>query len=538
MLPRKVHFYLFLLGTAMLVVGLPVSPFLLSVSTIFLSVNWIVEFISLSEKGLINRTILLEKWQLIKSRKAILLLISIYVVHIIWLINTTDFNFAIRDLRIKLPLLALPVIYGTAPKLSRVHFIRILQIFIGTVLVSSFITTYVLLGYSKLDPVDSRYASLFISHIRFSLLVVLSIYSLFYLTFLFNGSTSLIVKIGYILLMIWFICFLILLQSFTGIIIFLLLLPVSIIWCSYKKKHVGWRIFSYSATFLIIVFVFSYAYICYVRYNKKYDNDNIALESTTVNGNKYLHFPDKNEYENGFKIWIYISEKELRQEWNNRSLYKYDSLDRKGQSIKSTLIRYMTSLGLRKDSLGFAQLSQDDIEMVEKGYTNHLYQNKFALYPRIYELFWEMEKYKKTGDPSGQSLGQRIEYLKTGWHIIERSFWFGTGTGDVKIEFYRQYELDNSLLKPEWWNRTHNQLITFFVTFGIFGFLWILFSIFTPPILEKKYSHFLFTLFFLIGILSMLNEDTLETHVGVSFFAFFYSFFLFSTSDADDPGIN
>ena len=149
-----------------------------------------------------------------------------------------------------------------------------------------------------------------------------------------------------------------------------------------------------------------------------------------------------------------------------------------------------------------------------------------------------MNEYKKSGDPSGQSLGQRIEYLITGWHIIKRNFWFGVGTGDVEIEFNKQYDLDNSLLKKEWRLRTHNQLLTFFITFGIFGVIWILFCLFIPPVIEKKYSHFLFTIFFLIGILSMLNEDTLETHVGVSFFAFFYSFFLFSIPDQDDSEAN
>ncbi len=532
MLPRKIHFYIFLIGTSMLVVGLPLSPFMLSLSILLLSANWLAEIIPLSG----NWSVFHEKWQYLKSRKAILLLISIYLIHIIWLINTTDFSFAIRDLRIKLPLLALPIIYGTIPKLSKIHFTRILQLFIATVIVSSFITTYVLLGFSWLDPIDSRYASLFISHIRFSLIVVLSIYSLFYLTFYQDIKLPLWQKTTYIVAMIWFICFLILLQSFTGIVIFLILLPVSIIWCSYKRNNRKWIITSYITTLLIGLLILLYAGLCYTRYNKKDPENNKVLEPITLNGNIYLHHPEKEDYENGHKIWIYISKEELKQEWNKISLYKYDSVDRKGQPIHSTLIRYMTSLGLRKDSLGLKQLSPEDIQMIEKGYTNYLYKNKFALYPRIYELLWEMDRYKETGDPSGQSLGQRIEYLKTAMHIIKRHFWFGTGTGDVKMEFYKQYTFDKSLLKYEWRHRTHNQLITFFVTFGITGFLFILFALFTPPILEKKYTYFLFTIFFLIGILSMLNEDTLETHVGASFFAFFYSFFLFSSPDSDDSG--
>ena len=34
--------------------------------------------------------------------------------------------------------------------------------------------------------------------------------------------------------------------------------------------------------------------------------------------------------------------------------------------------------------------------------------------------------------------------------------------------------------------------------------------------------------FFFIGMISMLNEDTLETQTGVSFFIFFYSLLMFA----------
>jgi len=37
--------------------------------------------------------------------------------------------------------------------------------------------------------------------------------------------------------------------------------------------------------------------------------------------------------------------------------------------------------------------------------------------------------------------------------------------------------------------------------------------------------------FFCIALLSMLNEDTLETQAGVTFFAFFYCFFIWGKED-------
>jgi hypothetical protein len=526
MLRHKVHHYIFLIGTSLLVIGLPVSHFLLSLSIILLSINWASEIvISLLIK---KERFACEKIHLLRERKSIWLFLSIYFLHLIWFFNTTDFIYAIHDIRIKLPLLALPLIYGTSPRLENKQFKLILQLFLVTVLISSFISTYIILGFSKIDLVDSRYASLFISHIRFSLIVVLLVYSLIYLTFFREIKVLPWEKIVYTLSIIWFICFLILLQSFTGIVIFMILLPVAIIWWSHNKKKTTLKTISYITTGLVVILMLSYAWYSFARFNHVDKDDPAKPETYTANGNSYTHRQDSHEYENGHKIWLYLSEKELRQEWNKLSTFPYDSLDKKGQSLRMTLIRYLTSLGYRKDSIGINSLTPEDIKMIEKGNTSYLVKNKFALYPRIYVLLWEIKRYKESGDPSGQSLGQRIEYLKTGIHILNRHFWLGTGTGDVDKEFRAQYKIDNSILKTIWRHRTHNQFITLFLTFGIFGFIWFLIALFLPPFIENRYRNFLFTMFFLIGILSMLNEDTLETHVGVSFFAFFYSFLLYS----------
>jgi hypothetical protein len=425
-------------------------------------------------------------------------------------------------------LLALPIIFGTSLPLSGKEFKLIIKLFAATVFVSSLITTFIIMGFSRIDLIDPRYASLFISHIRFSLIVVLVIFSLLYLTFFDELTVKPWEKKLYGIGAIWFISFLIILQSFTGIVIFLALLPVAIIWWAiYRNKKLLVN-FSILFCILLAVFIYLYSSYSYKRFNTRHDLQITSLDSKTVNGNLYLNQPGLNDYENGHKIWIYICEDELREQWNARSKIDFDNIDRKGQSLRMTLIRYLTSLGYRKDSLGVSQLSDEDIGMIERGYTNYLSKHKFALYPRIYVLLWEIDNYKATGDPSGKSLGQRLEYLKTGIHIVKRHFWLGTGTGDTVREFRVQYTLDASKLKPEWQHRAHNQFITFLLTFGVLGFVWFLIALFMPPVLEKRYSYFLFTIFFLIGILSMMNEDTLETHVGVSFFAFFYSFFLYS----------
>jgi hypothetical protein len=104
---------------------------------------------------------------------------------------------------------------------------------------------------------------------------------------------------------------------------------------------------------------------------------------------------------------------------------------------------------------------------------------------------------------------------------------FGVGTGDVKMKFDTYYRNSKIISNQRWWYRAHNQYVTFIISFGAAGMIIILISFFLPVFLERKWGDYLFLCFALIGFLSMLTEDTLETQTGVSFFMFFYSLFLF-----------
>jgi len=521
MLSKKIHRSIFFLGTGGILLGLPLWPYLMSISQILLALNWIIE---LQFK---------DKLETIWERKSIILLASIYIIHLLGLINTTDYSYALNDIKIKLPLFALPIIYGTSKPLSNKELKIFFTLFISAILISSFISSSIIFGFTSKVLVDSRHASIIMHHIRFSLLLVLSIYILYYYLFFKFQSLVRWEKILSGLSMLWLIYFLFLLNAFTGIIIFMILLPVAILWWAYYIKSASIKKLSWAATSIILISIVIYPLYSYHRYNHK-DRINLnTLPSHTINGNEYTNRISDQNYENGHQTWIYLCEKELKKEWNTRSNFKYDSLDRKGQSINTTIIRYLTSIGYHKDSVGISQLTSKDIDMIEKGYTNYLYKNKFAIYPRLYELYWQLEMFKKTNNPSGQSLAQRIVYFKTGVKLIHRYFWVGAGTGDLQDIFNKQYDIDKSPLPHLLRLRAHNQLLTFLITFGIFGFLWICFALLYSPYLEKKYSFFLFTIFLLIGMLSMLDDDTLETQAGVTIFAFFYSFLLYLSSEND-----
>jgi hypothetical protein len=61
------------------------------------------------------------------------------------------------------------------------------------------------------------------------------------------------------------------------------------------------------------------------------------------------------------------------------------------------------------------------------------------------------------------------------------------------------------------------------------GFILVLFSIFYPAIKLKGFKNYLFVVFLIIALLSFLNEDTLETQIGITLFSYFYSLFLFGS---------
>lgn len=172
-------------------------------------------------------------------------------------------------------------------------------------------------------------------------------------------------------------------------------------------------------------------------------------------------------------------------------------------------------------------MTSQDIEAVEDGVANYIFLHKLSLYPRVYQIIWEMDSYKQGNNPSGHSVAQRFAYNKAAMSIIKDNILFGVGTGDVQQEFNNYYKNSDDPLMYKYRRRAHNQFNTFLITFGIFGFIICISALLLPVLMENRWRDYLFLCFGFIGFLSLLNEDTLETQTGVSFFMFFYSLFLF-----------
>jgi hypothetical protein len=506
------HNTIYYFGLCLLAASLPLSMFLLSVAQIVLLVNWVLEG-KFEKKFILNDKI-----------KSIVPFLIIYGIHIIGMFYSSDLIYGLHDLRIKLPLLVLPIIIGTSNSLNIKQISTIILCFIAAVLVSTIISTGYLFSWWGKPVTDIRDISVFISHIRLALMINIAIFSLFWLLFQPYISKG---RIILILILIWLVLFLFMLKSLTGIIIFFICCTFfSLKWVyMHKIMLVRWVVVVGALTLLLLAASYFSASIAQFYTIEKIDLS--SLDKATINGNLYNHNLASRDFENGNYTWLYVCDKELQSTWTKRSKILFDKTDIKGQELRYTLIRYLTSKGLRKDSIGVMTLTDQDIKNIELGMANYIYSWKFSLYPRIYQLLWEVNQYQQGSNPSGHSFTQRLEYFRTACHIIQNHFWLGVGTGDVSMAFHNQYQNDHSKLIPRWQLRAHNQFITFFLTFGIFGFIIIGIALFYPIFREKKWNDYFMLLFLFTGFVSFLNEDTLETHAGVSFFAFFYSLFLF-----------
>jgi hypothetical protein len=513
MLNNHLHRQFYIATLVAVAFFLPLSVWLVSVFILMNFLIWIVG-------GGLRRLSGLNKRNLF-----VYIFSGIYIVHIIWMINTSDTGYGLLQLWQKLPFIMLPLSIGLSDPLNKKEMKTALCFFTGGVVVSSVIgIVFYLSGKEITNIEDPRKISLFIPYVRLSMETNLAIViSAWY----FFSETSKLLKVFYFISALWLFLFLFILLSVTGILIFSIIAVISVFLLLQKSEN---RYLKIGFPILIAAFfIIAGAYISneiksfYIKCNKY----TYPLKEKTLSGNAYIHFPERKDIENGNPVWIYISEQEMRKEWNNRSQINYDSNDFRNQKLNYTLIRYLTSIGLTKDSAGISQLSNRDIKYVESGITNRLFTESKPIKAKIYEIIWQIEYYRNGGNPSGHSVTQRIEFFKTGFNLLKRNFFFGTGTGDLKNEMTVQYERDKSKLDPRYRYLPHNQYLNSLLTFGIFGFLIICLFVVLPVIGMKTYRNLLFNMFFLIILLSMFGEDLMETHTGVCFFTYFYTLFVF-----------
>lgn len=503
---------LYLLALFVLLVCLPLSKYVASAAQLFLAIVWLAEgkFVT--------------KWQRFRQRPAIAVFMLLYLVHLVGLAWTADLSTGLHDLKIKLPLLGLPLILGTIDPLNHRELKMVLGGFVVGVLVGSLISLSIILGISHVEYLDDRQSSLFISHIRFALMINLAIFILAW--YAAKPGLRIWHRILLIATGLYLVGFLFIFKSLTGVVVVIIGGLIVGLFYGLRSREllVRWFVIVSAATlplFTVLYLTNQVDRFYAVRESRE------QLDNKTIRGNSYYHDLQNSERENGYFVWQYLCEPELAEAWSVVSELPYDGRDLKGQELKYTLIRYLTSLGLRKDAHGVSQLTEEDIRLIEKGFASSIYREPGRFRIKIYELIWELDHYRKGGNPGGHSVTQRLEFLRTGWAIFAEQPVVGVGTGDVSAAFASKYEELDSMLPPQYRLRAHNQFLTFGIAVGLVGGLLSLIALFMPIFIEKKHRSYLALMFLLISLLSMLNEDTLETQAGVAFFAVFYALFVF-----------
>lgn len=494
-------------------IGMPLSNGLNSIGQAVLAINWVVEgnFIS--------------KWKSFIRNKPAVVLCSFYIMHLLGLLYSTNFNYGMEDINKKLPLLLFPLVLSTSAPLLEKEKRLVIIIFMLAVTCATFAGGYLLINHKLIDIHD---ISPFIAPVRLGMMMVLSIFILGHYIITRKFSTwSLVcgIWVG------WLLFFLVVMQSLTSVIMVVVICLALLLYAAVKTirgKKIGLGLSVIGLFIAGLLGSTGYVVYSYHEYFPKVDVIDMAkIDKQTVNGNAYFNGNWGDNTENGHYVIQYICWKELKKEWNKRSKIPFDSLDLKGNGLKYTLIRYMASMGLRKDSSGIWALSQKDINAIELGIPNYHFNSLTSMNYRLYEAFWEIKNYEHGGDINGHSVTMRLEYWRIALILIGRHPLVGCGTGDVRKGFDEYYNATHSLLKPEWRLRAHDQYLEIMVGFGFVGLAWFLLSIFYPGIKTKKIYTYTYFIFWMIFMLSLFTEDTLETEAGSTFYAFFNSFFLF-----------
>ncbi|HRZ41201.1 MAG TPA: O-antigen ligase family protein [Bacteroidales bacterium] len=502
---------IYLAGLALFAAGLPLSKTALSLSLGLLGIHWLLA------KGW-------KHFPAVRTREwmAFYLFLLIPLIHLAGLWNTSDLPYALKDLRIKLPLLLLPVFMATSPALSQKQIHGIFRVFIAAVTAGTFITLVVWLWK---DPLDPRDLVPFNNHIRYSMMVCIA---LFLIVFRFIPPEQQPVnRGGWIVLSLWLIASLLLLESLTGILALLLGILTGLCWVIIQKKY---PLFSklLAAGAMIMVAASAIWLILYLKpeFQPDMKQKTKDLERYSASGNPYFHDTVSWLNENGNLVWIYVAEEEMRAAWNRRSRVPYDHQLESGYRTGDILLRFLSSRGLRKDANGVAALTDEEVTLVEKGVTNYKYSRFSWMRKRVDQLKWEYWNYRGMGNPRGHSVMQRLELWNAGLDLACSNLLTGVGTGDVKRDFAKHLAATGSPLAGTPL-RAHNQFLTIFIAFGIPGLLLFLTALAMPLILNYRKMALWFAATVVILYFSLLTEDTLETQAGVSLFSFFMAFNLF-----------
>lgn len=535
---ERFHYWVYVGGLALIAASLPVSVYFMSVGQLLIAGNWILQ-------GRFP-----DKFSRFLANKPALVFSSIYLLYLIGFFYSSDASHALSTLKSKLPLFSLVLLIASSPPLERGTKNLLLLVFSASLTVLSFISVGLLLWG---DVSDYRDLSPFVSHIRVGLMAALSVVVLVWLAlgkgvgqaagkglackadahaFRWLPGKVHYWKLAFLAVAAWHLAYLFLLQSLSGIIALAAVLAILGLWALFRGNRLQRMVSAVSLSVLAATLGGAMLW-GWQQVTLDQREDLGRLESHTALGNPYEHDTVSTFRENGYLVYLYIAPDELQEAWERRSELGYMESDRRGQELRYTLFRFMTSKGLRKDAGGLAQMTDEEVRAVEDGVANVHYLYWPGLLIRIHQTFWEISEFRREGKPEGHTLSQRVEYWKAAREAIGKKPWFGWGTGDYLLAMQYGFERIESRLEFRSHMKPHNQYLSMMVLFGVVGLAWFLFAVCYPAIRLTGFQHIPFLAFFVIFMVSLFIDDTMETQAGLTFFVYFYNFFLFLRERSD-----
>jgi O-antigen ligase len=490
----------FLFGITLLFVGLTLSKAITSLVTIYFLVLFLIQKDYKYPFALLKKN---------KSLRIFLLLVTWMIISLMW---SDDKKAGIQSFGANLNFFIWPILMILfSEKVNRFKNIILLifTLIVSTVSLIQFVNFQYLHGFH-----DIREMALHVSHIRFAIMIVISIFIGVYFLLIEQRNFY---KFCLILLICWLLFYSYYSQVLSGLLGMIGGLFGLIIYLIINKSNIWVKC-------ILLVLVVFFTIFCVWLTNditsEKYILQPKKLASHTKLGNEYENNLHSKIIENGYFLDLYYCEKEVDSSWRLRSNKSLEDLSPRGYKYKYILKRYLTSKGLRKDALGVKTLSNQDIKNIENGITT-VVELENGLLARYHQLKFE---FSGDLDPNGHSILQRLEFWKASKYIIKEHWLFGVGLGNSKNAFTETYKKINSKLLPENQLESHNQFLNVWISYGVIGLilfiLWLFYIM--NDILTKSWLYM--TVFFVL-IFSFLVEDTLTTLVGMTLFAFFTGVF-------------
>ncbi len=539
MFPARVHRAIYNLLVTLLGGCMVCSTWASNLVWVLLGANWVFEGWSRPDGSNWHST-WREKWQMARKSKLLQAFVAFYLMMLVGMLWTSNIAAGWQMLQVRLPLLVVPlVMLTTRPITGRVRSV-VLWLFSGTVLVVSVIAVVRMLTIPDLPYRD---AVPYISHIRFALCCCMVVFFMCEEISAHHFPLSTLLSLLSVLIILWMLVFLVLIRSFTGLVVVALVATV-LLFVRYRRWPliVLWCIVVGVAAFFVVREVHSYYRLVPMAEQ--------PLRELTSSGRPYEHACD-GIIENGNYINNYVCRPELRAAWTLRSTLPYDSLTAGGFPVEPTLIRYLNACGLTKDSAGVRALTAADIDAVERGVANPVYEGRNPVRKMVYVMALEYEYHRHTNSVAGFTMLQRFEMWRATWHVVCEHPWLGVGTGDLYDAVGDELASMDSELSDTG-KHTHNQYLAIMAMLGLLGFAVVLLLFIRPifniqhstfnnrpifniqhstfnirPIFNIQHSTFnipLMLAWLLTILISFLTEDTLDTLAGILFCTWFLAF--------------